>query len=788
MLVRLPGTRPDGGVLRFFPFLAWLPLINRNTAGADFLAGLTGALIMLPQGVAFAIIAGMPPEYGLYAGMIPAIVAALFGSSWHLVSGPTTAASLIILASISQFAEPGTPDYVRLVLTLTFMVGVMELAMGLLRMGALVNFISHTVAIGFTAGAAILIAANQVKHFFGLDIERGTPFYEIVRILFRSFGDISPETTAVGIVTVLAGLLAKRFLRAVPYMIVAMVAASLFAAVLNTFFDAAVPSVGALPSGLPPLSAPYFSAETFRELATTAIAVALFALTEAVSISRALAVRSGQQIDGNQEFIGQGLSNLAGSFFSGYVATGSFNRSGLNYEAGARTPLAAVSAGVLLIPIVVLAAPYASFLPKAAVAGILFLVAYGLIDLPHVRQILTSSRSESTVMTATFFSVLFLDLEIAIFVGVILSLVFYLNRTSHPNVATLAPNPDKPRRRLSTDPGLAECPQVKIVRIDGSLYFGAVSSVIENLRRLEKRKPRQINLMVVASGINFIDTEGAEALVNEARRREEFGGRLYLVDPHEDVAYSLDRGGYLDAIGRDNVFESKTAALAAIYGGLDKDVCAGCAARIFRECADGAAATRPVEAPAANPAPIAPAQVAAPTAEPAPALQRNGAASKRPPRILALIDFGIGAQETALAALELARHTGAELALGHVSNCDWSSGHDFQAGLISDEAFNGIREAGRRGLAKIAAKAGIDDPILLASATPDRQKGISELVGNWRPETLVVNRRAGYEISDRPTVSLDTPMGTVRCKVRRVGHAHHGQDEIDQTGLAPQTY
>ncbi|MCG8508792.1 MAG: SulP family inorganic anion transporter, partial [Rhodospirillales bacterium] len=696
--------------------------------------------------------------------------------------------------SISQFAEPGSPDYVRLVLTLTFMVGVMELAMGLLRMGALVNFISHTVAIGFTAGAAILIAANQVKHFFGLDIERGTPFYEIVQILFRSFAEISPETTAIGLVTVLAGLLAKRFLRAVPYMIVAMVAASAFAAVLNGFFDADVPTVGALPSGLPPLSTPYFSVEIFHELGTTAVAVALFALTEAVSISRALAVRSGQQIDGNQEFIGQGLSNLAGSFFSGYVATGSFNRSGLNYEAGARTPLAAVSAGILLMPIVVLAAPYASFLPKAAVAGILFLVAYGLIDIPHIRQILVSSRSESTVMAATFFSVLFLDLEIAIFVGVVLSLAFYLNRTSHPNVATLAPNPDKPRRRLSTDPGLTECPQVKIVRIDGSLYFGAVSSVIEKLRGLEKRKPRQVHLVVVASGINFIDSEGAETLVAEARRREQAGGRLYLVDLHESVALSLERGGYLDAIGRDNVFDSKTAALAAIYGRLNKDVCADCTARIFRECADGVGVSTaaegappdslPVLTPplaTAKAAPIgvtAPASPARPSAAPRP--------HSRPPRILALIDFGTGAHDTALAALELARHTGAELALGHVSSCDWSSGHDFQPGLISDEAFNGIREAGRRGLAKIAAKAGIDNPILMASATPDRQKGIRELVGNWRPETLVVNRRSDYEISDRPTVSLDTPTGTIRCRVRRVGHAYHGAEDDDQAGLTRQ--
>ncbi|MBL6945899.1 MAG: SulP family inorganic anion transporter, partial [Rhodospirillales bacterium] len=530
MLLRLLRARSESGASRILPTFAWLRSMDRPTLGADLTAGLTGALVMLPQGVAFAIIAGMPPEYGLYAGMIPAIIAALFGSSWHLVSGPTTAASIIILTAIGAFAEPGTMGYVRLVLTLTFMVGVIELAMGLMRMGVLVNFISHTVAIGFTAGAAILIAANQVKHFFGLDIPRGAPFYDIVRILADHIHEISPETTAVGVATVVIGIAAKMYFRRLPYMIVAMVGASLFAAVLNGFFGASVPTIGAIPSGLPPLSSPELSLDVIRELAPTALAVALFALTEAVSISRALAVRSGQQIDGNREFIGQGLSNLAGSFFSGYVATGSFNRSGLNYEAGAKTPLAAISAGILLMPVVFLAAPYAVYLPKPAVAGILFLIAYGLIDIPHIRQIIKSSRSETTVMAVTFFAVLFLNLEIAIFAGVILSLLFYLNRTSHPNVATLAPNPSEPRRRLGTDSGLPECPQVKIVRIDGSLYFGAVSNVIEKLRRLEKRGPTQLHLVIVASGINFIDMEGADALVSEARRRKLAGGQLYLID------------------------------------------------------------------------------------------------------------------------------------------------------------------------------------------------------------------------------------------------------------------
>ncbi|MBT3360754.1 MAG: sulfate permease [Rhodospirillales bacterium] len=762
-------ARSEGSASRLLPSFTWLQSMDRPTLGADLSAGLTGALVMLPQGVAFAIIAGMPPEYGLYAGMIPAIIAALFGSSWHLVSGPTTAASIIILSAISAFAEPGSIDYVRLVLTLTFMVGVIELAMGLMRMGVLVNFISHTVAIGFTAGAAILISANQIKHFFGLDIPRGAPFYDIVRILAGHIQEISPAVTAVGLATVIVGIVAKRYLRRLPYMIVAMIAASVLAAVLNGFFGASVPTIGAIPSGLPPLSSPQFSLDVIRELAPTALAVALFALTEAVSISRALAVRSGQQIDGNREFIGQGLSNLAGSFFSGYVATGSFNRSGLNYEAGAKTPLAAIAAGVFLMPVVFLAAPYAIYLPKAAVAGILFLVAYGLIDIPHIRQVIKSSRSETTVMVVTFFAVLFLNLEIAIFAGVILSLFFYLNRTSHPNVASLAPDPDEPRRRLTAGTDLPECPQVKIVRIDGSLYFGAVSNVIEKLRRLEKRGPAQMHLAVVASGINFIDMEGAGALVGEARRRRQAGGQLYLIDLHETVAYRLERDGHIDAIGRENIFASKTAALADIYARLEPNACATCTKRIFRECDTEAPKSPTKEVPTEMlSTEIRVAKRA--TAEPIYSDTRNTKPLEaHRPRVLALVDFDIGAEKTVRAAAHLARSADAELALGHVASSDWSSGYDFAPGLVSGDAFAALRGSARARLGKIAAEADIKPTAVLAATTPDRGRGIRELVGEWRPEIIIVNAQSNFDIADRPFVDVDTPYGTVHCEIRKVG-------------------
>lgn len=563
-------------------------MVNGQTMRSDLVAGLTGAIIVLPQGVAFATIAGLPPEYGLYSAMVPAIIAALFGSSWHLVSGPTTAISIVIFGAISPLAEPGSGEYIRLALTLTFMVGAIQLIMGMARMGTLVNFISHTVVIGFTAGAAILIASSQLKHFFGVNIPRGSSFYETMHALFQQIGDINPYITSVGLITLVSGILVKKHFRRFPYMIAAMLVGSLAGIILNKLFGPAatqIRTVGALPGTLPPLALPDFSFKTVHELSSSALAVTMLALTEAVSIARAIAVRSEQRIDGNQEFIGQGLANIVGSFFSSYASSGSFNRSGLNYEAGAKTPLAAVFASVSLAAILLLVAPLAAYLPIAAMAGILFLVAWGLIDFHHIFDILKASRSETAILATTFLSTLFVELEFAIYVGVILSLVLYLNRTSRPLVRALVPDRLDPRRRFSHNENLPECPQLKIIEVQGSLFFGAVNHVQQRLQSIDEVNPDQKHVLIAADSVNFADIAGAEMLVQEARRRRKMGGGLYLLDVKERTCEVLRSGGYLQEIGQDHVFDSKTEAISEIYRRLDRSICQRCDKRIFKECA-----------------------------------------------------------------------------------------------------------------------------------------------------------------------------------------------------------
>jgi SulP family sulfate permease len=571
---------------RLFPPLVWWSRVDRHSVRADLLAGLSGAIIVLPQGVAFATIAGMPPEYGLYAGMVPAIVAALFGSSWHLVSGPTTAASVVLYSSLSTFATPGSLDYVQLVLTLTFMVGVLQLVMGLARMGVIVNFISHSVLAGFTAGAAVLIAAKQLKNFFGVEVE-GAHAHDILWSFVGQLENINSYVTAVALVTLLSGIVIKLWFPRAPYLILAMLFGTAVSVVLNLVLgqdQTGIATVGALPATLPPLSAPSLSLQVVKDLAPATLAVALFALTEAVSIGRSIAMKSGQHVNGNQEFIGQGLSNVIGSCFSGYVATGSFNRSAMNHQAGARTPMAAMFAGVFLMVTVLLVAPYASYLPNAAMAGILFLVAWRLIDVNHFVYILRSSRSETGVLAVTFFGALFLELEFAIFAGVMLSLVLYLNRTSHPAIHSRVPDPNDSKRRFTTDPGLPECPQMKMVRIDGSLFFGAIPHVQRALRSFRERAPAQKFLMILASGINFIDLSGSEFLADEAKTRRAAGGGVFLYRAKSRVMNYLERTGHIEAVGRENMDDSKTSLIGTAFSKLDRSVCERCTKRIFREC------------------------------------------------------------------------------------------------------------------------------------------------------------------------------------------------------------
>jgi len=571
---------------KFFPFLSWFRLVTRDTLKADLLAGFTGAVIVLPQGVAFAAIAGLPPEYGLYTAMITPIVAALFGSSLHLISGPTTAISIVLFSTVSNYAEPGTPEFISLVLTVTFLAGVYQLAFGLARLGSLVNFVSHTVVIGFTAGAAILIVTSQVKHVLGVTVSRGESFLHTWGEIFSQLGSVNEYVFFIATITLVVAVMMKRYFPRWPNLLIGLIVGSLVTLMFNAEQND-VHLVGEIPAHLPPLSLPDFSFATLKQLAPEAFAVALLGLIEAVSISRAVASKSNQRINSNQEFMGQGLSNVVGSFFSSYAGSGSFTRSGINYAAGAKTPMSAIFAALMLMLIVLLIAPLTAYLPVAAMGGVILIVAYNLIDFKHIKVILKNSRSESAVLIATFTATLFLELEFAIYMGVLLSLILFLAKTSTPNIPTLGIDDDKVKNKRSLiniqKKPVKQCPQLKIIRIDMSIYFGSVNHIQARINQISENE-RIYNILIVGSRINFIDLSGAEMLVQEHNRLKKLGGGLYFCDLNAEVYEFAARTCFVSHVGNHHFFDSKKEAISAIYHSVDKDICQTCTQLAFREC------------------------------------------------------------------------------------------------------------------------------------------------------------------------------------------------------------
>jgi SulP family sulfate permease len=566
---------------RIFPFLRWWNFLGWDTVRADLMAGLTGAIIVLPQGVAFAMIAGLPPEYGLYTAIVVPLVAALFGSSLHLISGPTTAISIVIFSSLSPMAEPGSAEFIRLAITLTFLAGIFQLIFGLARMGILVNFVSHSVIVGFTAGAAILIATSQLRHVFGIHLPGSESFFADWLNIIGAISSINPYALMVAAGTLCCAVLFKIYRPRWPGLLVAMIIGSLIGLFLGAESHG-IRLMESLPGRLPPFSMPDISLDTIRELAPKAFPVALIGLIEALSIARSIASNSRQLIDGNQEFVGQGLSNICGSFFSCYAGSGSFTRSGINYHAGAMTPLSAVFSAVFLALILLLVAPLTEYLPIPAMGGVILLVAFNLIDFKHIRGIVKTSKQEAAILLTTFAATLIFNLEFAIYAGVLMSLFLYLSRTAHPEVVNLIPNPDVPGQYLAQAD--SRCPAFKIIRVDGSLFFGAVNHVVEFLQAIDKQLPCKSSLLIVACGINFIDITGAEMLVNEAMRRRGLRGDLYLCGLKQNARDFLERGGYLDSIGADHIFVSETEAITKILSTIDNPECRTCRSPLFKEC------------------------------------------------------------------------------------------------------------------------------------------------------------------------------------------------------------
>ncbi|MGY5331791.1 SulP family inorganic anion transporter [Pseudomonas protegens] len=476
------------------PLLSWLPRQTRASVGRDLLVGLSGAILALPQSIAYALIAGLPPEYGLYAAIVPVLIACLWGSSWHLICGPTAAISIVLYASVSPLAVPASEDYITLILLLTLLAGVFQWLLGMLRFGALVNFVSHSVVLGFTLGAAVVIALGQLPNLLGLELPNQATALNSLSQLLQHLGEVDRPSLLLGLGTLALGVAFKLLAPRWPGLLLSLVFSALVVWLLPGVFGH-VQLVSAFVGRLPPFSPLPLDLELILRLLPSAVAVGMLGLVTSLSIARSLSARSEQLLDANQEVRAQGLSNMVGAFFSGYLSSGSFTRSGLSYEAGACSPLAGVFSALWVALFAVAGAGLIAHIPIPTMAGSILLICWGLVDHRGIRALFRVSRAEFVVMSLTCVATLLLELQTAIYAGVLASLFFYLKRTSQPRVQQSSEGDED------------------ILRVGGSIFFGASHYLQVRMQRCHA--PR---LVIDARQINFIDYSGVEMLHQEARR------------------------------------------------------------------------------------------------------------------------------------------------------------------------------------------------------------------------------------------------------------------------------
>jgi len=410
------------------PFSKWLPEYkNPGVIRADILAGLTGAIVVLPQGIAFALLAGMPPQYGLYAAMVPCLIAALFGSSRLMVTGPANAISLTTMALITPLAIVESSQYVAYVLTLSFLVGALQLTLGISKAGKWVEKIPHSVIVGFTVGAAILIINSQLGTLLGVSVPRGKSVTETITTVTNAL--LHNQWQIAAPILVLLTLITIRVWKPLNRYIPAMLVAVIFGSVVAVMMEASFPSIEAfkkvqdIPGAFPPISTPDLSIETLQKLFSAALIMTLLASTEAMAIARAIALKTKDNFNANQEFIGQGLANVCGSFFSAYPASGSFNRTGVNLASGAKTPLAAMCAAIFLVILLAFVSSLAKYIPYVVIASLLLVVAWNLIDLKQIRHEIHLGPSAWIPMLITGIGTITIPLEWAILGGILTSVV-----------------------------------------------------------------------------------------------------------------------------------------------------------------------------------------------------------------------------------------------------------------------------------------------------------------------------------------------------------------------------
>ena len=545
----------------WIPSLSWLPRYKRADLPGDLSAGITTAVMLIPQGMAYAMLAGLPPIVGLYASTLPLAVYALLGTSRQLAVGPVAMVSLMVASSVGAMAEGGSAEFLALAVLLAGMVGVIQLAMGVFRLGFLVNFLSHPVISGFTSAAALIIGLSQLKHLLGVDIPRSHHVHEILLSALSLAGDIDPLTFGIGLggIALLVGL--KRWRPAFPRAL-AVVVVSTLAVLLLGLDEAGVGIVGDVPAGLPAFALPEVTGERLSALLPTALLISFIGFMESISVAKALATRNRYTVDADQELIALGAANIAGTMFGGYPVTGGFSRTAVNDQAGARTPLASLITAAMVGLTLLFFTPLFHDLPKATLAAIVMSAVFGLIDVKTFRHLLEIRKTDAAMMALTFFATLALGIELGIAAGVGVSLLLFLRRTMRPHTAVLAevPGSGGRYRNIARNESLECCEGIAILRFDAAIYFANVAWLRQQVEALREETDADL-LILDCSAVNDIDASGVEALDALAQDLQRSGTTLRLARVKGPVMDTIRRSHLPHTLGPDGFADSVHAAV-----------------------------------------------------------------------------------------------------------------------------------------------------------------------------------------------------------------------------------
>jgi sulfate permease, SulP family len=554
------------------PIADWIRTYGRADLGRDAAAGLTTAVMLVPQAMAYAMLAGLPPIVGLYASVVPLVLYAIFGTSRQLAVGPVAMDSLLVAASVGAIATTGSVEYVAYAALLAAMVGVVQLGMGVLRLGFVVDFLSLPVISGFTSAAAIIIGASQLPHLLGLSMPRSSHVRDILASALAGLGGLNPITLAIGLGSMALLVALARLAPRLPRALVVVALGSLAVWLLG-LHERGVAIVGQVPSGLPAPALPVWDPGAMRALVPAAFIIALVAFMEAISVAKAFARRNRYEIDANQELIGLGAANVGAALFRAYPVTGGFSRTAVNAQAGARTQMAAIITAAIVALTLLLFTPLFHYLPKAVLAAIIMTAVLGLIDVAEVRRLYRVSRPDLGLLLITFTATLTLGIQMGIAVGIAASLAWFVFQANRPHVAVLGRLPGTTvYRNVKRFPEAETFAGTLILRVDAPVFFGNVAFLKQTLSRLEHDRAEPLRTIIIdAAGMGNMDASAIDVLHEIVDEHQSRGQTLFFAGVTGPVRDLMERSGFRDHLGADHFFRTVEEAVDARAGTAERD-------------------------------------------------------------------------------------------------------------------------------------------------------------------------------------------------------------------------